>query len=130
MSHPELFARHLENVGSASPNLEIYAADIVAEFPYAPEGHTNRLEGTAALGRFLAAIGTFALDYTRTETTFHETPNGVVAEYGATAVFKDTGLRYTQQYIVVAEMADGKITRLREFYNPIRVLEALGEFPA
>lgn len=62
-SAADLLRSHLSLVGkSATPEelADIYADDFVAEFPYAPEDHTRRLEGPEAIGRFLENIGKFA----------------------------------------------------------------------
>lgn len=129
-SAAELLRSHLALVGkTASPEelSAIYADDFVAEFPYAPEDHTRRLEGPAAIGRFLAAIGNFAEAFKLGEPTIHETPTGCIAEYHGDSVFKSTGRAYSQDYISVVTVENGKIKSIREYYDPMRVLRAMGE---
>ena len=125
----ELLKSHLSLVGKTATDeeLSIYTDDFVAEFPYAPEDHTNRLEGRAGIARFMAAIGNFAEAFKLGEPTIHETATGFVAEYHGDSVFKSTGRAYSQDYISVFTVRDGKIAHIKEYYDPMRVLRAMGE---
>lgn len=128
-SASELLRAHLSLVGRAATaeELAIYSDDVVAEFPYAPEDHTRRLEGPDAIARFLENIGKFAEGFRLGEATIHETPTGCIAEYHGDAVFKSTGNSYSQDYISVVTVRDGKIASIKEYYDPLRVLRAMGE---
>jgi len=129
MSNADLFRRHLALVGRAATDeeLDIYDPEVVTEFPYAPEGHTRKLEGREALARFLANIGKFSEGFTLGEPSIHETSFGVIAEYHGDATFKESGRPYSQDYVAVATISKDRITHLREYYDPLRVLRALGE---
>ena len=129
MSASDLLRRHLSLVGRAATReeLSIYADDLVVEFPYAPVDHTRRLEGPAGIARFMENIGKFARDIRMGEPTIYETDGGCVAEYTGNSVFTDTNLPYAQEYIVVVKVRDGKISHIREYYDPMRVLRAMGE---
>jgi ketosteroid isomerase-like protein len=114
----ELLKSHLSLVGkSATPEelAAIYCDDFVAEFPYAPEDHTRRLDGPAAIGRFLSNIANFAEAFALGEPTIHETPTGCIAEYHGDSVFKATGRAYSQDYISVVTVRDGRIASIREY---------------
>lgn len=129
-SAADLLRSHLSLVGkSATPEelAAIYADDFVAEFPYAPEDHTRRLEGPEAIGRFLENIGKFAEAFKLGEPTIHETPTGCIAEYHGDSIFKSTGRAYSQDYISVVTVEGDKIKSIREYYDPMRVLRAMGE---
>ncbi|AIE84983.1 nuclear transport factor 2 family protein [Fimbriimonas ginsengisoli] len=129
MDAAELLLRHLSLVGRAATaeELEIYAADVVAEFPYAPEDHTRRLEGPAAIAQFLENIGKFAEGFRLGDPAIHPTADGCIAEYHGDAVFKSTGRPYSQDYISVIRVESGRIAGIREYYDPLRVLRAMGE---
>jgi len=131
MSHTELLRRHLANAGKprAEQDADVYAEDLVTEFPYAPEDHTRRLEGPEALLGFLSRIATFALGFKLSEPTLVSEGDTFVAEYHGSATFKSTGLPYEQDYVLVGQVRDGKIASLREHYDPLRVLRAMGEIP-
>lgn len=129
MSSTNLFLQHLDNVGkpAADQNLAIYAEDVVFEFPYAPEGHTRELNGHAGVSRFLENIGKFTEGFALGVPNIREVSEGVIAEYHGDAVFKDSQKPYSQDYVAVVKVVDGKIQSLREYYDGIRVLRALGE---
>lgn len=125
----ELLKAHLSLVGrDATPDdLEIYAEDLVVEFPYAPDDHTHRLDGRAQIARFMGAIGEFAENIRLGEPVIHETQDGFIAEYRGESIFKATRSPYSQDYISVFKVSNGQIVSIREYYNPLRVLRALGE---
>lgn len=108
-------------------DLAIYAERLLVEFPFAPEGHTQRLDGPEALGRFLAAIGEFTQGHQMTNRESATFEGGFVLEYDESSVFRGTGRAYRSRIVWIARVESGKIVRLREHYNPLRVLEALGE---
>jgi uncharacterized protein len=107
----------------------IYADDVVVELPYAPKHHTGRLEGKAAVLRFLTNVGVYFSDLQIGEPRIYETgdPNQIIAEYPGSSISKETGLPYRQNYVAFVTAKDGKISHIREYYNPINVLVATGE---
>jgi ketosteroid isomerase-like protein len=129
MSHADLLRRHLGNAGKprAEQDAAVYAEDLVVEFPYAPEGHTRRLDGPEACLAFFSRISSFAERFSIGEPTILSEGDVFVAEYHGSATFKDTGLPYEQDYVLVAKVRDGKLVSLREHYDPLRVLRAMGE---
>ena len=131
MSHTDLLQRHLHNAGKprAEQDAAVYAEDLVVEFPYAPEGHTRRLEGPEACLAFFSRISSFAQGFRIGELTIVSEGDAFVAEYHGSATFKDTGLPYEQDYVLVATVRAGKLVSLREHYDPLRVLRAMGEIP-
>jgi len=131
MSHAELLRNHLANAGKprSDQNAEIYAVDVTVEFPYAPEGHTRELNGVEPVLAFFSRISSFALGFSLSEPTLLSSGDTFVAEYHGSATFKSTGLPYEQDYVLVGTVQDGKIVKLREHYDGLRVLRALGEIP-
>ena len=61
MTPGELFAKHFSFFGKdASAEADaVYHDDVVVDFPYAPQHHTQRLEGKAAVVRFCSRVGDF-----------------------------------------------------------------------
>ena len=129
MTEQELLEQHLTNIGKPvdTQDLTIYADTLRVEFPFAPDGHTQSLDGPEAMGKFLAAIATFTEGHQITSLETVAFPGGFVIEYEESSTFRGTGRAYASRIVWTARTASGKITRLREHYNPIRVLEALGE---
>lgn len=128
MDHKTLLLKHL---GQASPDpnadTSFYAEDVIAEFPYAPEGHTRELQGVEAVVAFMRRIPTFAEGFALGEPTIHATDEGFIAEYSGDATFKSTGRSYAQDYVSVITVRDGRIAKIREYYDPVRVLRAIGD---
>ena len=129
MTQQVLLEQHLTNIGKPveAQNLAIYAEALRVEFPFAPEGHTQLLEGPEAMGKFLAAIATFTDGHKITNLETAVFDDGFVIEYEESSTFRGTGRAYASRIVWTARVEGGKIVRLREHYNPIRVLEALGE---
>ena len=130
MSPRELLAKHL-TIAQATPSPEeataMYADDVAMDFPFAPEGHTRRLEGRDAILAYFGRIKTFADGFSLGEPSVVETPDGLIARYPGSSTFKATGLPYAQEYILFMTVQDGRILHLTEYYDGQRVLKALGE---
>jgi uncharacterized protein len=45
----------------------------------------------------------------------------------ATGTIKDTGEPYDQSYVVVLTVHEGRITRYRDYWNPLKALQASQE---
>ena len=129
MTQQELLEQHLANIGKPvdEQDLTIYADTLRVEFPFAPDGHTQSLDGPEAMGKFLAAIATFTTGHQITDLETAVFDGGFVIEYEESSTFRGTGRAYTSRIVWTARVEGGKIVRLREHYNPLRVLEALGE---
>jgi ketosteroid isomerase-like protein len=132
MSTTELFLRHHSFIGkdvSVDEASEVYHADVTMEFPYAPKHHTRRRVGIENVLGFLKAIGVYFTDIQMAApSVLHSTdPNVIVVEYPGESTCVETGLPYRQSYIAVVTAVDGKISHIREYYDPIQVLVSTGE---
>ncbi|WP_411839039.1 nuclear transport factor 2 family protein [Paracoccus sp. ME4] len=115
-----------DRLAPAEGLVNLFAEDVVFEFPYAPEGLPRRLDGSAALGAHMARLGPLL--------SFGPMQLGDVHDAGATVVFEFTccgrglvtGAPYDQHYVSVVTLRDGRIVRYRDFWNPLAVLTALG----
>jgi hypothetical protein len=102
--------------------------DIVWELPYASAiGHPEKLEGRSAVeahvGWFLKAVKDFHFYDLRILPGAD--PESAVAEVKAEGVINDTGRVYRQNYIVFLKASDGRISFLREYFDPVRAAHAL-----
>jgi len=108
---------------------ELLADDAVFEMPYAPEGFQRRFEGRDEIIAFVetipAIIDAENLHDVRLETC-HSDPGEVVAEYRSDMVIKPTGAEYRNEYVSRFSVRDGRVTRFAEYYDPIRLVVALG----
>jgi uncharacterized protein len=108
---------------------ELLAEDAVFEMPYAPEGFERRFTGRDEIIAFVetipAIIDAENLHDVRLET-YHSDPGEVVAEYRSDMVIKPTGAAYRNEYVSRFTVRDGRVTRFAEYYDPIRLVIALG----
>jgi len=129
MSNTDLLLHHVGLVGrpTQAGDREIYHDDVVMTLMYSPEGHTHTLTGPDVILKFMARIEEFFEITSRPEPRIVETSTGAVAEYQGDMVCRENGNVYRQDYVAIAEISDGKIRVVREYYDPIRVLKAFGE---
>ena len=108
---------------------ELLAEDAVFEMPYAPEGFERRFVGRENIVAFIETVPGFIdaenLHDVRLETS-HSDPGEVIAEYRSDMVIKPTGAEYRNEYVSRFTVRDGQITRFAEYYDPIRLVVALG----
>ena len=105
---------------------DLFAEDVLFEFPYAPEGLPGRLEGLPALGDHLARLGPMLELREFTLHAVHLAGDTVILEFSCTGEGIATGLPYDQDYISVVTLREGRIARYRDYWNPLVALHALG----
>ncbi|OZM75793.1 nuclear transport factor 2 family protein [Pseudonocardia sp. MH-G8] len=122
-------AEHLRLIPSGRTRewLDLFTADGVLEFPYAPTGMPRELRGHEAL---LAHMTHFPeiFDVQFVDLVFHDTVDATraIAEFRATGRAVATGKPYEQTCISVVYTDDaGRITRYVDYWNPLAAVEAL-----
>ena len=107
----------------------LLAEDAVFEMPYAPEGFERRIVGRDNIIAFVetipAMIDAENLHDVQLET-YNSDPGEIVAEYRSDMVIKPRGAEYRNEYVSRFTVRDGQITRFAEYYDPIRLVVALG----
>jgi len=125
----ELVERHFATLFENNAQWQtLIADDVIWYLPYAPAiAHPSRLTGraevTGHLDKFLEAAQNFR--FHDLEIQPFADGAGAVAEVRATAFFKPTGRHYQQNYVVLIWVRDGKISLIREYFDPIRAAKAL-----
>lgn len=106
---------------------DLCAEDVVAEFPFAPEGSPARIEGRAALYAYLRgypeAIDVRALPTLKTYAT--DDPAVAIAEWSASGKVLANGNPYEMRYATFVTFRDGLIVNYREYWNPLAFLNAM-----
>jgi ketosteroid isomerase-like protein len=102
--------------------------DLLWDLVYAPSlGHPARLSGREEVMRhvtwFLAAVENFRFLDPRIYPMVDA--EAAAAEIQAEALIKTTGRTYRQEYVVFLRCKAGKITHLREYFDPVRAAKAL-----
>jgi ketosteroid isomerase-like protein len=106
---------------------ELFTADALFTFPFAPAGMGTELRGSAALHahmqNFVATFDVEAVDLQFIETA---SPQITVAKWTLDGTARPTGKAFRQECIgVVRTDADGLITRYDDYWNPLAAIEAL-----
>jgi ketosteroid isomerase-like protein len=117
------------NVWDFETKRKLLAEDAVFEMPYAPEGFERRIAGRENIIAFVetvpAIIDAENLHDVRLET-YHSDPGEIVAEYRSDMVIKPHDTEYRNEYVSRFTVRNGQITRFAEYYDPIRLVIALG----
>jgi len=130
-SNMDLVRRYIEaiNAWDFDAKRSMLHPDMVFEMPFAPPGFDSRFEGAEAYLAFAEAamevVGDENLHDVRVET-FASDPGEMVAFYKSRMVFKASGAEYRNDYISRWTIREGKITYFAEYYDPIRLVVALG----
>lgn len=66
------------------------------------------------------------LDFEILETYLGSDPGVIVVEYASSGVAAPTGRPYSNRYVGVFRIRDGRIAQWREYHNPERMVEAFG----
>ncbi|AIQ71717.1 nuclear transport factor 2 family protein [Paenibacillus graminis] len=115
-----LFADHYIHKDYAA-FFNLFADDVVFEFPYAQEPNPKRLDGKAALQQYLEKLGKVLEITSFTTPVIHIAAGAPVffAQFEASGKNMATGRPYEQSYISVVEVQDGRIVRYQDYWNPL-----------
>jgi uncharacterized protein len=103
----------------------LYADDAVMEFPFAPPGWPQRLQGREAVESYLDGY-TDRFDIQRVlDLVMHETtdPKVIVAELAIGGRVLPSGEAYTARYVAVLTVAGDRIRHYRDYWNPLPLVE-------
>ncbi|MGL4635301.1 MAG: nuclear transport factor 2 family protein [Beijerinckiaceae bacterium] len=125
----ELFRQSLERFLAKDMKgwSEFCDENVVAEFPFAPEGSPRRLEGREAFYEYLRnypdVIDIRSIPNLRVYAT--DDPNVVIAEWSASGQVLANGNAYEMSYATFVTFKDGLIISYREYWNPLAFMEAM-----
>ena len=125
----DLVRRHIQTLVDDNAQWQTLIADnILWELAYAPSlGHPAKLSGREEAIRhstwFVGAVEKFR--FFDLQVYALADPQIAVAEVKGEGLIKSTGRMYRQDYVVFLRAADGKITFLREYFDPVRAPKAL-----
>lgn len=107
--------------------LDLMHDEIVLEFPYGASAGLKpqlrgREEAREALGGFLASVPT--LRFLDVEVHGCSDSDEAFATYRARATVPTTGKQYAQDYVAQFKQRDGKVIYFREWFDPVRLLNA------
>ena len=106
---------------------ELCADDVVAEFPFAPEGTQNRFEGKEAFYAYLKDYPSFinvkSLPTLKVYAT--DDPDFAIAEWSVSGEVLASGNPYEMSYATFITFRDGLIVNYREYWNPQVFMKAM-----
>ncbi|MFI0368127.1 nuclear transport factor 2 family protein [Actinomadura sp. 1N219] len=107
----------------------LWAEDGVMEFPFAPPGWPERLEGAAAIAAYMHPYPDH-IDLHELIPRIHETaaPETIVVEMRGIGRLVKTHAPFDMTYIAVVTVKDGRFASYRDYWNPLAVLEPGADF--
>ena len=106
---------------------ELCDENVVAEFPFAPEGSPARIEGRMALYEYLRNYPSFidvrTIPTLKTYAT--DDPNVAIVEWHASGRVIGNGNPYEMSYATFVTIRDGLIANYREYWNPMAFIAAM-----
>ena len=105
----------------------LWAEDGVMEFPFAPPGRPQRLEGREAIAEYMRPYPDHIdlHDFPEADLRIHRTvdPRTVVVEMRGVGRLVQADRPFDMTYIAVVTVEDGRFTSYRDYWNPLAVLE-------
>ena len=107
--------------GDVDSWMKIYAVDAVHEFPFAPKGRVNKLEGREAIAAYLGQLPTLIRFGSLSDIRVREAGNELIIE--ATGhhrrVSDDTPRELS--YVWFITLRDAQVTHFRDYMNPLQL---------
>ena len=106
---------------------ELCDENVIAEFPFAPEGTPARIDGRAALYEYLRGYPDLIDLQEITSLKIYSTrdPNVAIAEWSASGRVIGNGNPYRMSYATFITTLNGSIVNYREYWNPMVFLAAM-----
>ena len=110
--------------------VDLWADEGVLEFPFAPEGWPERLEGKAAIGDYMRHYPDHIDLRDFPEIRIHQTtdPETAVVEMKAEGRLVKTDAPFSMSYIMVLTARDGSLIAGRDYWNPLGVQQPGADF--
>ncbi len=106
--------------------LDMCDEGIVFEFPFAPEGSVRELRGRDTMAAYLPTAGGLISFESISPAVSHVAKDGETFVLEFSCKGEGEAGRYDQDYISVIEVQNGRITRYRDYWNPLVLLNAVG----
>ncbi|MFJ8532146.1 nuclear transport factor 2 family protein [Streptomyces sp. NPDC093591] len=103
--------------------VDLWDEDGVFEFPFAPEGWPRRLEGKTAVSDYMRDYPNHIDLHDFPDLKIHQTDDAetIVVEMRGVGRLVHSGAPFDMTYIAVVSVVDGRITRYRDYWNPLAV---------
>lgn len=103
----------------------LWAEDGVMQFPFAPPGWPERLEGREAIAAYMRDYPDHIELHDFPDLRIHRTtePGTLVVEMRGVGRLVRTGNPFDMTYIAVVSVRDGRFVSYRDYWNPLAVQE-------
>ncbi|WP_338932809.1 nuclear transport factor 2 family protein [Streptomyces netropsis] len=110
--------------------VDLWDEDGVLEFPFAPQGWPERLEGRQAIADYMRHYPDHVDLHDFPDVNIHRTtvPGTIVAEMRGVGRLVKTDSPFDMTYIAVVTVEDGRITSYRDYWNPLAVQQPGADF--
>jgi ketosteroid isomerase-like protein len=107
---------------------DLLADDVVFDYIITIPGYPRHVEGRHAVAELYRHYGdSLVLDRCHDLAVHHDARTGVVVlEYASQGRVVPTGAPYANRYISVLTISGRKVTRWRDYLDPVAVFDALG----
>jgi len=118
----------LSGLADGANFFDLLADGVVFEYVITVPGYPRHVVGRSAMAELYRPYGdTFVLHRCFDLAGHHDRESGVVVlEYASEGRVVATGAAYANRYISVLTIVDRKVTRWRDYLDPIAVFEAVG----
>jgi ketosteroid isomerase-like protein len=110
--------------------IDLWAEDGLMEFPFAPRGWPERLEGREAIAAYMRHYPDHIDLHDIPDMRVHQTtdPETVVVEMRAVGRLVETDGPFDMTYIAVVTARDGRFASYRDYWNPLSVQQPGADF--
>jgi uncharacterized protein len=118
----------LDGLADGEHFFDLLAEDVVFDYIITVPNYPRHVVGRAAVAELYRPYGDMiVLDRCHDLAVHHDPSTGVVVlEYASEGRTVRTGAAYANRYISVLTIADRKVTRWRDYLDPVAVFDALG----
>jgi uncharacterized protein len=123
---PEWFTAALDALlaGDADRFVEMYEDDAVHEFPFAPEGAPERLEGKPAIAEYMKDLPVKVKFDSFDVVGLREAGDELIVEATGHGRRPGSSAPFHMQYVWFITHKDGRVSRFRDYMSPLRVRPA------
>ncbi len=107
---------------------DLLADDVVFEYVISVPGYPKRVEGRQEIIDLYGDYDTFLTVHKADNLRIYRDPEAsvVVLEYEVHGESVQTGRPYDNRFVSIVTIKDGKVTRWRDFLDPVAVFDATG----
>jgi uncharacterized protein len=118
----------LDGITDGEHFFDLLAEDIIVDYIITTPDYPRHVEGRNAVAELYRPYSTvIALDRCHDLAVHYDAKTGVVVlEYASEGRVVETGAPYANRYISVLTITDRKVTRWRDYLDPLAVFDALG----